>query len=59
MSHDSTIPSRLDPMQTVPAPLGVDARPRRASVADGGIARWSALLVAVVALFALARHFVH
>lgn len=61
MNNDSTIPSRLDPMQTVPAPLSgmTPLSSQRDDDVGSPVAR---LLVAGVALAALAaaiRYAVH
>lgn len=58
MSQDSTIPSRLDPMQTMPAPLAGDSpRPARSSGPDG-LGRWIAGGAVVLLLLAAARELV-
>ena len=58
MSNDSTIPSRLDPLHTVPAPLSASDRPERSQ--DGEAASpWMriALVGAVIAAVVVAvRH---
>ena len=58
MSNDSTIPSRLDPMHTVPAPLTASDRPGRSQ--DGeATSPWMRIVLVgaiVVAVVAAVRH---
>lgn len=54
MSHDSTIPSRLDPLHTVPAPLTAQDSSARSQEGEGAspwvrIALVGAVIAAVVA----------
>lgn len=57
MSHDSTIPSRLDPMQTMPAPL-VAATPRSGrKTAQAGIGRMVLIVALALFLTAIAARF--